>query len=250
VTEANQTYYWKVVAKGGRYSTSSSVWSFTTGNQPGWFDLSTPAKGALGLPIEGDLTWQASDRATTYEVTLGSNTYTTSTNSYHYSGLSYGASYTWNVTAINNDGHTVSLNGPFSFSTSMEKILADCLYWKCDNSAYLWQTDKTGQSPKQVRAATWMGSYGLSPLAAMNPNGAAIVEMSYSGGAIRRHTMHCRVRGLTCQPGTMTGGRWVARWVATTTRLLLQQQSRQRDPQVQNIRRQTREYDRGRPILP
>jgi hypothetical protein len=187
VGDANQTYYWKVVAKGGRYSTPSLVWSFTSGNQPGWFDLSTPAKGALGLPIEGDLTWQASERATSYEVTLGSNTYTTSTNSYHYSGLIYGASYTWNVTATNNDGHTVSLNGPFSFSTSMEKILADCLYWKCANSAYLWQTDKTGQNPKQARAAAW-ADYDWSPLAAMNPSGTSIVEgMSGYSNRIRKH---------------------------------------------------------------
>jgi hypothetical protein len=187
VTDANQTYHWKVVAKNCAGSASSDVWSFTTGNQPGWFDLSTPAKGALGLPIEGDLTWQASERATSYEVTLGSNTYTTSTNSYHYSGLIYGASYTWNVTAINNDGHTVSLNGPFSFSTSMEKILADCLYWKCANSAYLWQTDKTGQNPKQARAAAW-ADYDWSPLAAMNPSGTSIVEgMSGYSNRIRKH---------------------------------------------------------------
>ena len=189
VTEANQTYYWKVVAKNGRQSTSSSVWSFTTGNQPGWFDLSTPDKGALGLPVEGDLTWQASERATSYEVTLGSNTYTTPTNSYHYSGLSYGASYTWNVTAKNADGDaTVSSNGPFSFSTTMEKLLADCLYWKCDNSAYLWQTDKAGQNPKQARAAAWLGSPS-SPMAAMTKVGATIVEMIGQGwlASIRKH---------------------------------------------------------------
>jgi hypothetical protein len=185
VPDAKQTYFWEVVAKSGRSSTSSLVWSFTTGNQPGLFCLSTPANGALGVPIEGDLTWQASDRATSYEVTLGSNTYTTSTNSYHYS-VSYGTSYTWNVTATNADGNTISSNGPFSFSTTMEKMLTDCLYWKCGGSAFLWQTDKTGQNPVQVRSAAWLTD-GSSQLAPMNPDGAAIFEMPHNCYFIRKH---------------------------------------------------------------
>jgi hypothetical protein len=64
----------------------------------------------------------------------------------------------------------------------------DYIYWKCENSGYLWQTDKTGQNPVQVRAAAWMGGFD-SPLAAMTPDGAIIVEMIgqiwYAG--IRKH---------------------------------------------------------------
>jgi hypothetical protein len=117
----NQTYYWKVVAKNGAGSTSSAIWNFTTIiAAPGAFNLTCPTSGLTNVPIEGDLTWDASERATSYEVTLGDNTYTVTTNSYHYSGLSYITEYTWNVQAINAGGNTNASNGPFTFTTIIQ----------------------------------------------------------------------------------------------------------------------------------
>jgi len=117
-------YKWNVVAvnDGGSTSSGTGPYSFTTIiEKPGPFDLISPADGATGVPVEGDLTWEASERATSYEVTLNGNTYTVTDNSYRYSGLSYLTEYTWNVTAKNAGGERVSANGPFTFTTIIEK---------------------------------------------------------------------------------------------------------------------------------
>jgi uncharacterized delta-60 repeat protein len=115
-------YYWMVVAENEGGADTSAVWSFKTiKEKPGAFDLTSPANGSTGLAIEGDLTWTASDRVDHYEVTLDGKTYEVSTNSYHYSDLSYFTEYTWNVKAINDGGYTMSTSGPFTFTTIIEK---------------------------------------------------------------------------------------------------------------------------------
>jgi len=88
--------------------------------KPAAFNLTDPADAATDVPIEGNLTWEASTGADRYEVSLGGIVYQAATNSYHYSGLSNGTKYDWDVTAFNDGGSTASSNGPFSFSTIIE----------------------------------------------------------------------------------------------------------------------------------
>jgi len=73
-------------------------------------------------------------------------------------------------------------------AVTFAELSPDYVYWKCDNSAYLWQTDKTGANPVQVRPAVWMGDAD-NPLAAMTPDGALAVEMIADGYyvTIRKH---------------------------------------------------------------
>ena len=56
---ANTKYYWRVVAKAGAKSTSSPVWSFTTGNPAPSEPL--PANGATGVLRTPTLRWAPSD---------------------------------------------------------------------------------------------------------------------------------------------------------------------------------------------
>jgi uncharacterized delta-60 repeat protein len=96
-----------------------------TGQQPpAAFNLSSPVDDVTGVLTEGDLTWEASTGADYYEVSLGGTVYQAATNTYHYSGLGYSTEYAWNVTACNDGGNTASTNGPFSFTTIIEKPAA------------------------------------------------------------------------------------------------------------------------------
>lgn len=106
-------YDWQIVAKGDPFckplSTSASpVRSFTTANRcraPGAVDLTSPSDGATGVASSATLSWQASDRASTYDLYLGPSdppplrsTALTST-SFQATSLAPGTTYSWRVVA-------------------------------------------------------------------------------------------------------------------------------------------------------
>ena len=127
-------YHWDVTAKYADGVTTPSLngpFYFKTIGEP--FNLVSPgsqnSSGPMSVsdvPIDGNLTWKASDGATSYEVTLNDQPYpvhytpnpTTNTWSATHDPLNYGTAYHWNVTAKYADGVTTSsLNGPFYFKT-------------------------------------------------------------------------------------------------------------------------------------
>ena len=69
------TYYWKVVAKNAAGSTEGPVWSFTTEAEPLQAPdqpaAPNPAHDATDVPIDADLDWADSARATSYDVYFG-----------------------------------------------------------------------------------------------------------------------------------------------------------------------------------
>src|SRR5690242_10544716 len=77
-TLSNSTlYYWKVVAKNAAGSTSSSVWSFTTGSSttpPPAPTNPSPTSGAMNVSTTPTLSWAASSGATSYDVYFGTTT--------------------------------------------------------------------------------------------------------------------------------------------------------------------------------
>jgi subtilisin family serine protease len=120
------TYSWSVVASNMLGSTASSpvVSSFTTISLPPatpW--LSSPAAGATGVPTTPSLAWIAADRAESYTVRVDNNPdfsspefqlTTTSLSAVPAVPLAGQVTYSWNVTASNPLGSTVSATRTFT----------------------------------------------------------------------------------------------------------------------------------------
>jgi predicted phage tail protein len=125
---ASTTYYWHVRAInsfGTTYAngSSTSFWSFTTGNPPVAFNKSLPANGATDQPSNPTLSWGASSEVTSYEYcydTSNDNTCSGWTNngtatSVGLSGLSTGTTYYWHVRAVNSFGTTYANGSSAAF---------------------------------------------------------------------------------------------------------------------------------------
>jgi hypothetical protein len=127
----NTIYYWQIRASnagGTTYANGVAIdWSFTTiVAAPGAFAKISPLDGASGVPTNPTLTWEASDRASSYEYCYGitnpcSNWTTAGSNtSISLSGLGNNTTYYWQVRAVNAGG-TAYANGvttDWSFSTA------------------------------------------------------------------------------------------------------------------------------------
>lgn len=108
---ANNTYYWKVVAKDPKDGTSeSSVWNFSTlNNGPGIVALTTPVDEAANVGLDAILSWQAATDpdgdAVVYDVYFGTNPSPETIISADQEGTSYtptlvpGTTYYWKVVA-------------------------------------------------------------------------------------------------------------------------------------------------------
>ncbi len=106
----NTTYYWRVKATAGANESDwSTVWSFTTEQQPlTAVVLVSPANGATGVAINPTLQWQSVATATGYEVEVStSSTFattvfsgTTTNLTQALSGLNYNTTYYWRVRAL------------------------------------------------------------------------------------------------------------------------------------------------------
>ncbi|MFA5074368.1 MAG: hypothetical protein WC539_10790, partial [Nitrospirota bacterium] len=120
-------YYWKVVAKnaGGETISNYSPRSFTTiVSNPGTFNLTGPANGAIDVTVTPTFTWTASANATKYKIYYGTTSpppYVTSvTGATQYvktTSFSKNTKYYWNIEAVNDAGTIMSSTGPWNFTT-------------------------------------------------------------------------------------------------------------------------------------
>ncbi|MFA5074108.1 MAG: RHS repeat-associated core domain-containing protein, partial [Nitrospirota bacterium] len=123
----NTVYYWKVVAKnaGGETISNYSPRSFTTiVSNPGTFNLTGPANGAIDVTVTPTFTWTASANATKYKIYYGTTSpppYVTSvTGATQYvktTSFSKKTKYYWNIEAVNDAGTLMSSTGPWNFTT-------------------------------------------------------------------------------------------------------------------------------------
>lgn len=94
-----------------------------TADAPGAFALLTPANSTINVPINGSLTWEASQLAYSYDVYLGATMPTEPTanvteTSYPYVSLIGNTPYVWKVVAKNDIGTVEGTGSPFSFTTA------------------------------------------------------------------------------------------------------------------------------------
>jgi uncharacterized repeat protein (TIGR01451 family) len=128
---AGATLVWQVTAHnaaGTRDADSNAWWPLTTvPNAPQAFTKFAPLNGATGQPVGVNLTWQDVPDETYYQVCVGLSpgvctfvnvTTTANTTSYALTGLDYGTTYFWQMSACNAGGCTPANNGvAWSFST-------------------------------------------------------------------------------------------------------------------------------------
>jgi len=128
---AGATLVWQVAAHNaaGTVGADNGAWwpLSTVPNAPTTFTKFAPANGAAGQPAGVNLTWQDTPDETYYQVCVGTSpgtctfanvTTTANTTSYALTGLDYGTTYFWQVSACNAGGCTPANNGiAWSFST-------------------------------------------------------------------------------------------------------------------------------------
>jgi hypothetical protein len=123
----SKDYYWKIVANNvaGSLDATGAPWTFeTVGPSPGAFVLDVPPNSAPSQPLSGELRWNSSIYAVTYDVYLdvvnppvvridSNRTDTT----YSYSDLLPGNAYYWKIIAKNENATTLASDAPHSFTT-------------------------------------------------------------------------------------------------------------------------------------
>jgi uncharacterized repeat protein (TIGR01451 family) len=128
---AGATLVWQVTAHnaaGTNNADSNAWWPFTTvPNAPLSFSKYAPVNGASGQPVGVNLAWQDTPDETYYQVCVGTSpglctfanvTTTANTTSYALTGLDFGTTYHWQVSACNAGGCTPANGGAaWSFST-------------------------------------------------------------------------------------------------------------------------------------
>ncbi|MBI4902483.1 MAG: hypothetical protein HY820_02535 [Acidobacteria bacterium] len=122
---AGTTYYWLITAWNNDGERDSDVWAFTTASAaPGSVNLLSPANGAGTVAPSGvQLTWSASNDATSYDVYFGTAnppplTGTVAGTSYPLNmTLNAGTTFYWKVVAINSSSSTSS--AIWSFTTAV-----------------------------------------------------------------------------------------------------------------------------------
>jgi len=120
------TYWWQARAVNGSgqaQANNGQWWYFTTaaaGGAPGAFGKSAPANNASGQPLNPMLVWDAASGASSYQVCVGAlpgdcavtgGWAGVAGTNYALSGLSYAATYFWQVKAINANGQTLADGG-------------------------------------------------------------------------------------------------------------------------------------------
>ncbi|MCB1058995.1 MAG: T9SS type A sorting domain-containing protein [Calditrichaeota bacterium] len=122
-------YFWKITAVNDFGQAESPVWHFTTADVPGMATNPDPADNATDVAVTTSLGWDAADRATSYEVymgtaeplgLLGTTTETMLTPS---ADLLNSTTYMWRVDAINDIGTTSS--NTWSFTTEAVNAVGD-----------------------------------------------------------------------------------------------------------------------------
>ncbi len=126
-----KAYYWKVIANGpgGDTISNGGYRTFTTKadplEAPGSFRLTGPDDAATGLPTDVTLNWSVADDASEYTVVLSTtadysspvvDNQSVTENKLSITGLNYGQTYYWKVTANNSSGSTDATNNGASFT--------------------------------------------------------------------------------------------------------------------------------------
>ena len=121
-------YRVKVLADSNSVTRSFKVVKAAPTPAPGAFNKTSPANGATGQPVTTSLSWGASSNAASYEYCIdttnnnacdGSWVSTSAATNASLSGLTLGATYYWQVHAINAQGTTDADGGSwFSFTVS------------------------------------------------------------------------------------------------------------------------------------
>jgi hypothetical protein len=131
--DALTNYSWKVVAVNGEGTSSSPVWTFTTGEDlaPALASNPTPADGAINVALIPSFNWSSAARATSYELYLwktsesapGTPTHTGALPGYTpASPLDASMSYSWRVDTVNGSGTTTGTI--WTFTTGAPPVIA------------------------------------------------------------------------------------------------------------------------------
>lgn len=165
-------YYWRVVAKNGSKTLASGSWNFTTlaMDPPGAFELSSPGADSTGLPLNGQLSWQTSANALSYDVYLDTANppviridSNLSSIFYDYSGLDGNTNYYWKVVAKNLAGSLVSLNSPKKFTTASPPAPATSLILSAPEPGTInlsWTDNAPDETGYHIyRSESFNGSY-------------------------------------------------------------------------------------------
>jgi hypothetical protein len=167
------TYFWKIIAKniGGSTEGILSPWTFTTIiSQPGDFQLLVPSDLIGDQTLSGDLTWEQSLNASTYDIYLDtvnppaikidSNV---SVTTYTYSNLLGGIRYYWNVVAKNIAGAKPASIVAHSFTTIAVPLAAADLNFKTISDAEMeiaWTDKATNETGYRIyRSVNVIGPY-------------------------------------------------------------------------------------------
>lgn len=124
----NNIYYWRVNATNtGGTSAWSTVWSFTTIPSPPTVPLLTsPVNGAVDIPVNTSLLWNAATEASSYTIQVStSSTFTSllynqsgvATTTFNLTGLSNNTQYWWRISSENSGG-TSGWSESRSFTTN------------------------------------------------------------------------------------------------------------------------------------
>ena len=112
------TYYWRVDANNSEGLTTGLVWSFTTASTlPATPSNPSPANGATNVAVSRTLTWQSA-RASSYDIYIDDDYYTSTSSASVSVSLAYATSYTWRVIAVNSEGQTTGPTWSFTTATS------------------------------------------------------------------------------------------------------------------------------------
>jgi len=218
----NTTYYWRVKATAGANESDwSTVWSFTTEQQPlTAVVLVSPANGATGVALNPTLEWQSVATATGYEVEVStSSTFattafsgTTTNLTQALSGLNYNTTYYWRVRALRG-----TEQGPWSavwsFTTEQQPLTAVVLVSPANgatgvaiNPTLQWQSVATATG-YEVQVST-SNTFATTVFSGTTANlYQALSGLNYNT------TYYWRVRAVR---GTEQGP-WSAVWSFTTT---------------------------------
>jgi Endo-beta-mannanase len=107
-------------------SGSASASTVNNDTTPADFNLTAPGNGANAVSVTPAFSWQSSKGATSYELIVAAdssfntvicNTVVTDTKFAPATPLSYGTTYYWKVTALNDSGKKVAANAGLSFTT-------------------------------------------------------------------------------------------------------------------------------------
>lgn len=156
----NITYYWRVRAKSGSNSSDwSKTWMFKTG--VGRVTLTSPSLGATGVPLNGNLKWEAMPGAASYDLILSDQTDLSNpvynetditTNQFAYSNLDANTTYYWKVRAVDSDDNPAEWSSKWHFTTTAGEPmlltpvdgkggmdLSDTLIWQASDGAESYQ---------------------------------------------------------------------------------------------------------------